>query len=245
MTVFDSLGLAELLYMALVMLFAYVIKGMAGFGSGLLAVPLLALVMPITMVVPMLGLISYTGTIIQSYQHRKQVVWHDCFLVLPFALVGVLLAVWIFKTVELYWLNKALAVFVMSYAVITLLPEHPKVYSRRWGIPAGFLAGLVGTLFGTGGPFYVVYLKLRKLDKSAFRATIVMLFLFDGAIRISAYSFNGFYTKEVLVMSLSALPVLLAGLWLGHHVHLKISKQRFNQLISLILLVSGVALFFK
>ena len=41
--------------------------------------------------------------------------------------------------------------------------------SRVISVPSGFFGGFVGTLFGTGGPFYVIYLNLRHLDKSAFR----------------------------------------------------------------------------
>jgi len=245
MSLFETIGLFELVFMAFILLAAYTVKGMAGFGSGLLAVPFLALVAPLTVVVPLLGLISYTGTIIQSYQCRKQVVWHDCLVVLPFSLLGVALAIWLFKNIEMFWLNKALAVFVICYAIISLFPEKEIVRHRRWGMPAGFFAGLVGALFGTGGPFYVVYLRLRKLDKQAFRATIAMTFLFDGAIRISAYSINGFYNHDSLLMALFGLPILLLGLYIGHHIHLQISKQRFNRIISLILLVSGFVLFLK
>jgi hypothetical protein len=35
----------------------------------------------------------------------------------------------------------------------------------------GFPGGLVGPLFGTGGPFYVIYVKVRELDRTMFRAT--------------------------------------------------------------------------
>jgi len=245
MSLFETIGLFELLFIAFILLAAYTVKGMAGFGSGLLAVPFLALVAPLTVVVPLLGLISYTGTIIQSYQCRKEVVWRDCLVVLPFSLLGVALAIWLFKNIDMFWLNKALAIFVIGYAIVSLFPEKEIVRNRHWGMPAGFFAGLVGALFGTGGPFYVVYLRLRKLDKQAFRATIAMTFLFDGAIRISAYSFNGFYNHDSLLMALFGLPILLAGLYIGHHIHLQITKQRFNRIISLILLVSGFVLFLK
>ena len=245
MSIIETIGTAELVYMAVVLLMAYVIKGVAGFGSGLIAVPLLTMVAPLTLVVPLLGLVSYTGTLIQSYQYRKDVVWKDCLRVLPFSILGVTLAIWLFQQLDLFWLNKALAVFIMSYALMSLRSESGEVKNRLWAIPAGFFAGLVGALFGTGGPFYVAYLKLRRLNKTAFRGTIVFIFLFDGAIRISAYGVSGFYPPDVLIMSLFGLPVLLAGLYLGHHIHLTISKQRFNQIISLILFVSGMVLFFK
>lgn len=241
----SSLEPQLILLIAVVMLFAYIIKGMAGFGSGLIAVPILAIFLPLTMVVPMLGLISYSGTVIQSYQLRKQVNWHDCLIVLPFSIAGVILALWVFKTVDLIWLNKALAVFIISYALISLLPDKKQIHDRRWAIPSGFFAGFVGALFGTGGPFYVIYLKLRKLNKMAFRATIAMIFLFDGAIRITGYGFTGFYSQELLMLALLSFPLLLIGLFLGHRIHLRIDQRLFSRLISALLLVSGLVLFVK
>lgn len=52
--------------------------------------------------------------------------------------------------------------------------------------PCGFAGGLLGALFGTGGPLYVIYLGLRELGKGAFRATFALNFLFGGAIRLAA-----------------------------------------------------------
>lgn len=245
MSLIDAISIYELIYMGLVLFAAYTIKGIAGFGSGLLAVPLLALVAPLTLVVPLLGLVSYTGTVIQAFQLRKHVVWRDCLLVLPFSIIGVIIALWLLKEVDLFWLNKGLAIFIVAYSLHTLRPEKKAIKHHFWAIPAGFLAGLVGALFGTGGPFYVTYLKLRQLDKTAFKATIVFIFLFDGAIRITGYSVSGFYASNSIIIALLALPVLFLGLYLGHRIHLDMSKQRFNQIISLILLFSGLMLLFK
>lgn len=227
------------------MLVAYTVKGMAGFGSGLLAVPVLALFMPLTTIVPMLGLISYSGTIIQSYQLRKNVQWQDCLIVLPFSALGIGLALWIFQSVDLYWLNKALAIFVIAYALFSLLPQQRVVYRPGWGIPSGFFAGLIGALFGTGGPFYVLYLKLRSLEKVRFRATIAMIFLFDGAIRIFGYGLSGFYNQHVILLALISFPILLLGLYIGHRIHLSISNHAFGRVISILLLCSGLVLLLK
>ena len=66
--------------------------------------------------------------------------------------------------------------FVITYAIYQLLPLPALGGSRLLAILCGCLGGLVGTLFGTGGPFYVMYLKLRDLDKSVFRATFATNF---------------------------------------------------------------------
>ena len=41
-----------LVYAAAVVVLAYIVRGLAGFGSGLIAVPLLSMIAPVTAVVP-------------------------------------------------------------------------------------------------------------------------------------------------------------------------------------------------
>lgn len=224
---------------------AYTVKGLSGFGSGLIAIPLLAFLFPLSFIVPVLGLLSYSGTIMQSVHLRRQVVWRDMLPLLPFSLLGILVAVWLLVNVDANLLVTFLGGFVVLYAAYSLLPLPDYSGRRLWALPAGCLGGFVGALFGTGGPFYIVYLKLRQLDKSAFRATIAMIFLFDGGARIIGYALSGLYTENVLWLVAILLPVLFLGMYVGHHIHIKINQQRFNQFISAMLMFSGIVLLYK
>ena len=116
---------------------------------------------------------------------------------------------------------------------------------RKWAAVAGSLGGMVGALFGTGGPFYVVYLKMRQLNKGQFRATIAMIFLVDGGVRIAGYAVSGLYSVQVLWMVATLFPVLFFGMYVGHHLHIKIDQKLFNQLISVMLMMSGIMLLYK
>ena len=49
-------------YSAAVLFVAYLVRGIAGFGSGLIAVPLLTLFSPITVVVPVVVSLDYIGS---------------------------------------------------------------------------------------------------------------------------------------------------------------------------------------
>ncbi|MCK4704876.1 MAG: hypothetical protein KAT90_05315, partial [Gammaproteobacteria bacterium] len=57
----------------IIIFIAYVVKGLSGFGSGLVAIPFLALLFPLKFIVPVFALLSYSGTVMQSLQLRKQV----------------------------------------------------------------------------------------------------------------------------------------------------------------------------
>lgn len=235
----------QVVFSIIIIFLAYTVKGLSGFGSGLIAIPLLAFMFPLTFIVPVLGLLSYSGTVMQSVHLRKQVVWRDMLPLIPFSLLGIFIAIWLLVNVDANSLVTALGIFVLLYAVYSLLPLSVHAGSRRWAIVAGLGGGMVGALFGTGGPFYVVYLKMRQLKKSQFRATIAMIFLVDGGARMLAYAFNGLFTPQVLWLVATLLPVLFLGMYVGHHLHIKIDQQRFNQVISLLLILSGVMLIIK
>jgi uncharacterized protein len=228
-----------------IIFFAYAVKGLSGFGSGLIAIPLLAFIFPLTLVVPVLGLLSYSGTLMQSYHYRKQVCWHDILPLLPFSLLGIVIAIWLLVNVDANGLVLALGCFVLLYSIYSLLPLQVYAGGRKWAVLAGSCGGLVGALFGTGGPFYVLYLKIRQLDKNRFRATIAMIFLFDGGARMAGYALNGLFTSQVLWMIAILMPVLFLGLYAGHHLHIKIDHKRFNRVISLLLMTGGIMLIIK
>ena len=70
-------------------------------------------------------------------------------------------------------LGRGLGAFVIVYAVYQVLPLPALRGSRLFAIACGLLGGLVGTLFGSGGPFYVIYLNLRKSrEKTTFRCDL-------------------------------------------------------------------------
>ena len=61
--------------------------------------------------------------------------------------------------------------------------------------------------------------------------------------RIGIYLLYGLYAQDnVLWYALGAAPAMLAGVWLGHHLHLNLSKQRLLQCLSLLLIASGLSL---
>ena len=77
------------MYSGLVMLLAYWVPGMAGFGSGLIAVPLLTLVWPITLVVPVVVALDYLGSAGQGVRNVRRVAWREQLALVPFMIMGV------------------------------------------------------------------------------------------------------------------------------------------------------------
>jgi uncharacterized membrane protein YfcA len=232
-------------YASLVLFLAYLVRGIVGFGSGLIAVPLLTLVAPVPVIVPLVVSLDYIGSASQGFKNRDRIAWKDQLTLIPFMLVGIGLGFFVLRAIPTAILGKILGGFVVVYAIYQLLPLPSFRSSRLLAVLCGCLGGLVGTLFGTGGPFYVMYLKLRNLDKSVFRATFATNFLIDGAIRLISYAFLGLLRWQLLLYLLAALPIVSIGLYLGGRLHTGVSPHAFVRLLSFLLLGSGMALLLK
>ena len=235
----------SLLFPASVLFFAYLIRGVAGFGSALIAVPLLALTLPLTVVVPLVVFLDYLGSASQGMNNRECIQWNEIWPLLPFSVIGVAVSLYIMDSVKPEMLSVALGGFIILFAFYQLLPLKLGQASRVISVPSGFFGGFVGTLFGTGGPFYVIYLNLRHLDKNSFRATFATIFLIDGAMRLAGYALKGFYTVEMLSYLALSVPVAGLGLFFGGKIHTALGRDTFVRLISVLLLGSGTALLMK
>jgi uncharacterized membrane protein YfcA len=240
-------SLEQIAATAVILLAAYFIRGITGFGSGLIAVPLLALFLPLQFVVPLILLLDFTASIIIGGLTLRRVQWGEVGVLIPFGLVGVAIGTSLLVNLPKTPMLVTLAVFVLVFALRSLMNlQGSKPISRWWAVPTSLTGGTVGGLFGTGGPPYIIYLAHRVPHKSDLRATLSVLFFTEGLARIVSFLLAGLLmTAEVWFAYFAALPVILAALYAGGHVHVGISQDRMTRLVGLLLLVSGLSLLTK
>ena len=230
-----------------ILLFAYFLRGITGFGSGLIAIPLLAHFLPLTFVVPMVLVLDFVASIVLSSHTRMLVRWDEIRILLPPSIIGILAGSVMLVSLPREPLLVSLGLFVIFFGlryVFNVHSENP--ISRWWSIPTGLSGGLIGALFGTGGPPYVVYLSHRLHDKTQLRGTLSGLFLIDGAFRLITFLILGLLLQSEMFSSiLIGLPVTAIGLYLGNKVHLGITHRQQLAIIGSLLLVSGGSLLWK
>lgn len=242
----DTLTHFQLAASALILALAFLVRGVAGFGSGLIAVPLLSLMLPLSLVVPLMVLLDYIASLSHGLRNRQEIRWKEILPLIPFSIAGVVIALLFLSRSDVMLLTRALGVFVILFALFTLSGYSPKAGAARgWGVLAGFSGGLIGTLFGTGGPFYVTYFKARGLDKAAFRTTLAVTFLLDGAGRVFGFATSGYFHVEFLTLVAMALPVMAVSMYIGGHIHTRLTHEQFQRAISVLLIGSGLVLIFK
>lgn len=243
----EQIAASHIATAAAILLVAYFIRGITGFGSGLISVPLLALFLPLQFVVPLILLLDFTASIVIGGLHFKRVIWNEIVILIPFGVVGVMLGTALLVKLPPEPMLIALAGFILIFALRSILNiRGDRPISRIWAIPAALTGGTVGALFGTGGPPYVIYLTHRIHDKSDLRATFSALFFTEGMTRIASFLIVGLLlSSQVWVAYFAALPVMLGALHLGGRVHVGISQVQMTRLVGVLLLVSGVSLLVK
>lgn len=247
----ERLGALQLVFCAVVVMVAFAVRGGAGFGGGAVAVPLLALVLPLPVTVPVVTVLNMLSSVGHGITDWRNIVWREIWRILPGSLLGVFAGIYLLTVFDPRPLARALGVFVVLYALYVMIFAGRKLeIPPRWMLPVAavtsFAAGIVGSLFGgAAGPLYVIYLNAARLGKDAFRVTITTVMLFQGLTRIGGYAMLGLYDSHTLSLLAAALPVMVAGSWLGARVVRRFDAVLFSRAVGAVLLFSGAALIFK
>jgi uncharacterized membrane protein YfcA len=124
-----------------------------------------------------------------------------------------------------------------------LRQETARRLSRWWAAPAGLAGGLVGALFGMGGPPYVAYIAGRIPEPSAQRATISQMVILNVGLRVAVFALAGLLASGRLWLTVALLlPVAWLGVWVGNRVHLRLAPATVARLVGAVLLLTGATL---
>lgn len=234
-----------------VALFAgYAVRGVAGFGSGVVATPLLVFVMPLSTAAPLITFIGAFVSIRQAARDFGLIAWARIAEFVPGIVLGVPLGIWLFKVAPPDVLIRALGAYVVLYALYSLLGARLALGERRmprWAaLPIGTVGAAIATLFGgMAGPVYVTYLDGLRFPMRVFRVTVSTTLLALNLVRSVAYLASGVFRLDDFALVLgAALPVML-GTWAGEWVHDRISPETFRKAVGALLIASGAALLLR
>lgn len=180
----------EWLLAAAVLLAAYLVRGIAGFGSALIAVPLLAMMFPVQIVVPVVVLFDYIGSMSQGIRNRDRIAWREELALIPFTLIGVALGLSLLQSLGSATQRQALGTFIIVYAIYQVLPLPVLRGSRLFAAPCGFFAGQVPWAILAGLPVVAAGLWLggrvhSTISTATYARIISALLLFSGIVLLA------------------------------------------------------------
>lgn len=226
---------------------ASAITALAGFAFGIIAAgPWLHVLTPSQTT----ALIVAYGLLVQGYSVWK---WRAAIKIgrlSPFLLGGAIgspLGVQLLSWVSATHLRLGVGAVLIAYAAFGLVrPNLPNFAGASRFIDAlvGFFGGVLGGATGLAGIVVMIWSGMRGWPKDEQRAVFqpagvanfAMIALWIGGV--------GALDRDTMVLFATGLPAILAGLWIGFVLYRKIDEAGFRKIVLILLLVSGVTLFF-
>jgi len=228
-----------------VVFIATLIRSAFGFGEALVAVPLLALWIPLEVAAPLAVLVSITVAgivVVQDWKkiHLRSTVW----LVIA-TLFGIPLGLLLLTSNHQRIVKATLGILIIAFSIYSLIGRAPlelKRDSRPWLLICGFFAGVLGGAYGMNGPPLVIYGAMRRWSAQHFRATLQGYFLPASIIGMAGYRLAGLWVHAVTHYYLLSLPVTLLGVFLGRVINHRMHGDAFLKYVYLGLTAIGALL---
>lgn len=238
--------LEVIIFAPLIIITAYVIFSISGFGSTLIAVPLLAHLFPLKFVIPMVVLLDCIAAISMGLRLRENVNKTELVPLLPFLVIGLMLGAFLLLRTPGEFLLGGLGALAVAFGVMYAAGKQVKFRVSRWAAaPVGVFAGTTSSMFGVGGPIYVMYLAARSSTPEQIRASVPAIFIFTTIGRIAIFAVAGLFSLEVVYTAGALLPIMVFGMWLGHRLHVNMSREQLVRIIGTVLVASGASLLIR
>jgi len=237
----------------LVMILAGVLTGMmrAGFGGGVgvVAAPILALVIPAKQALGVILPLTLTADVISVRYYWGH--WEKPLVkaLLPGCVVGIGVGSVLLDVIPDAAFRQLLGGMAFTYAVVQLVGgrylQSLQTTSRLGGLLVGTATGLVSTLLHSGGVVMMLYLAPLGLAGRRFVATAFLIGVALNLVKIGPYLGLGLIDHASLAISIRMLPALAVGAVLGILLNHRLPKVWFNRLILSIVIVVGAKLLFS
>jgi uncharacterized protein len=223
---------------------ATLVHATLGFGTALVAMPLLAMTVGVRIATPLVGLVVLTNVAILLARTWRsvdvQVAWR---LILSSA-AGIPVGVLTVRFAPEHVVKAILGALLIAFSLYSFTRLALPIIERQvWLYVFGFTSGILGGAYNTNAPPVVLYGAMHQWPVERFRATLQGYFLPTAALICAGHGLGGLWTRSVLGLYLAALPLVLLAIFLGRRLGGRIPAATFQHLLYGALMVLGLLLF--
>jgi len=242
------MDLLTVLLVGLVIFGASIMESITGFGSGIISMPFLAVLIGLKTAVPMTMVISVIFTTYMLVTNYKKIAWKVYLTIIAYVILGLPIGIFVFSYFNENTLKLILGIFILVFALRALIrTKYPgrAAGSKAYGVFQRIMlvmGGIAQGAFATGGPFIVIYSADKIKEKSCFRATMSCVWLTLNSILLTKnFILGGIMTGQVFAGVAAAIPFFIIGTVIGLKLHNKVSIKAFTLMINIVLLAAGVS----
>ncbi len=232
-------------YVVSVLFVATLVRTTFGFGEALIAVPLLALRVPIAVATPLAVAVSVVVAMVAVARDWRHVDLHNAKWLIGSSFAGLPFGLLLLTRVSdraVHLLLGAVIIGVSGYSLIGRVKARLSERDHRWLVAAGVCSGVLGGAYGMNGPPLAIYGALRGWTPLQFRATLQGYFLVASLAGLASYTGLGLWRPPVVSYFLVSLPAVIVAIVIARFVASRLDSARFFRLVFAGLLVIGAVL---
>ena len=235
------LELQHLLWIVLCVAIAAFAQSLAGFGFGLLSVPMMALVLAPRDAIVVSVLVASVSTTTQAIADRRFTEWKTVRRLSYLSYAGMPFGLILFNVVSERALRFGLGAVVLVATVLIVRKFQIPADARGYDWVLGFVSGVLNTSTSTNGPPLVFLMKSRSMDASTFRATLNTIFSIANIGALILFFGSGKMNHDNVLGALVALPSLAISLRIGYAMRRHVKEELFTTLVASLMMLSGVS----
>lgn len=232
-------------------IFAGISKGGFGSGAAFAATPLLALILEpgaaIGLMLPLLMLMDVTA--LKPYWRK----WHapSAKALILGAVPGVAIGAVLYSIADPDVFRLLIGVIAVGFVAFQIarnqgwLQPASRPMSGWLGAFWGVITGFTSFISHAGGPPAAVFLLSRRLDKTTYQATTVICFWAINLLKFIPYFVLGIFSWQTAKADLFLIPFAVLGVWIGVHMHHRMSERAFFGLTYVFLVITGAKLIWE
>ena len=244
------MNLSQVISFSMVVMCAYFIEGLIGFGGTIMALPIASAIAGLKVTVPVMTVVVLIASVVIAIRDFKHIDKKEFIKITSLMVLGLPIGMWLFSSLPERPLKVALGIFMIIVAMKGLYDGRKKVEEKTEKAKSKyieiihsivlFLGGIVHGAFTCGGPFVVVYATSNIKDKSSFRATLCALWATLNAIMLSINIFRGEINSGIMTMALITMVFVIIAIVVSNIVHKKIKGDSFTKFVYVALFISGI-----
>lgn len=177
-----------------------------------------------------------------TYKYRKDFNVKDTLKLVPFAFLGMILAIFLIPYISEEIFSKILGILIIITNLLFFIKNYEEKF-KRFASFFGFFGGLSSYLANISGPIFNIYFLSLNKNQRNFIGNRALFFTFLNFIKLFLYFFiYKNISTYTLSRSLITIPFLFLGIFSTGFFLKKISSETFSKIIVFLSLIIAIYL---
>ncbi len=222
---------------------AALVHSTLGFGTALVAMPMLVTVLDVNVATPLVGLTMLTTIALHLVRSWRDLDVRAAVHLLAASVFGIPLGLLILRFAPQDAFKAGLGILLIAVGLYNMRSSvMPRLEHIGWAHAFGFMSGVLGSAYNVNAAPVAVYGILRRWPPDHFRATLQGYFFPSTLLIVASHGLAGLWSGEVFGFYLPAVPAIILAVVLGQIIGARIPSARFQRVLYAALLIFGVLL---